>query len=79
MTGTMEPFHVDNGTPAPQDGIRFSAAHATSEDRTSASNRTSGQRKPVIAAAFMTDQQVADEQTSRSCTLAYMPIGYIYY
>jgi len=36
MTGTMEPFYVDNGTPAPSDGIRFSVVHATSEDRAKA-------------------------------------------
>jgi len=33
-TGKMEPYHVDNGTPAPPDGIRLSAVHTTSEDRT---------------------------------------------
>jgi len=32
MTDTMEPFYVDNGTPAPPDVIRFSAVHATNED-----------------------------------------------
>jgi len=45
-TGPMEPFHVDSWTPAPPDGIRFSAEHAASGDHTKAewSNLTSGQR-----------------------------------
>jgi hypothetical protein len=45
----MEPYLVDNGTPAPPDGILFSAMHVTSEDRAEAEShdRASGQRRPV--------------------------------